>query len=164
MALLSKPIVKSSGGILENGFRKVPPYGFQKRMYIGSLCKSTDYLKTAKSSYLKTSPFKNGQPIPALTILPVMMGIPACTPCLVHKELSFLDTPKNPGPDQLHPKLLKWLTTFLAKPLADLFNNSLAIAVVPGDWKAAVICPIFKKGDPEKRCQLPFSEPDIGCV
>ncbi len=83
------------------------------------------------------------QPIPALSIPSVMTGIPAFTPCLVHKELSTLDTSKNAGPDQLHPKLLKWLATFLAEPLADLFNNSLATAVV-----AAVSCPMFKKGNP----------------
>ncbi len=65
-----------------------------------------------------------------------MMGISVFTPCLVHKEVSALDTLKNPGPDQLHPKLLKWLATFLAEPLTGLFNNSLATAVVLGDWKA----------------------------
>ncbi len=77
------------------------------------------------------------------------MGIPIFTLCLVHRELSTLDTSKSSGPDQLHPKLRKWLATFLAGPLADLFNNSFATAVVPGDWEAAVICPIFKKGGPE---------------
>ncbi len=45
--------------------------------------------------------------------------------------------------------MLKWLATFLAEPFADLLNNSLATAVVPGDWKVAVICPVFKKGDPD---------------
>ncbi len=73
-----------------------------------------------------------GQPVPALSIPSVMMGIPAVTPCLVHNELSTLDTSKSPGPDRLHPKLLEWLATSLAEPLADLFNNSLATAVVPG--------------------------------
>ncbi len=41
------------------------------------------------------------------------------------------------------------LASLLANPSADLFYNSLATAVVPGDRKAALICPIFKKGDPE---------------
>ncbi len=62
-------------------------------------------------------------------------------------------TSKSPGSDQLHAMLLKWLA------LADLFYNSIATAVQPGDWKAVVICPIFKKWDPEVgRCQLPPSE------
>ncbi len=68
----------------------------------------------------------NGQPIPALPIPPVMMGIPVFTNCLVHEELSTLDTSKSP--DQLHPNLLKWSATFLTEPLVDLFNNSLATA------------------------------------
>ncbi len=45
--------------------------------------------------------------------------------------------------------MLKWCATFLAEPLADLFNISFETAVVLGDWKVAVICPTFKKGDPE---------------
>ncbi len=65
------------------------------------------------------------------------------------KSSKTIDTSKSPGPDELHPKLLKWLATFHAGPLADLFNNSLATSVVPGDWKTAVICPIFKKRYPE---------------
>ncbi len=44
---------------------------------------------------------------------------------------------------------LSGFPTFLAEPLADLFNNFLSVAVVPGEWKAAVICPVFSKGDPE---------------
>ncbi len=36
-----------------------------------------------------------------------------------------------------------------AEPKSNVFNNFLATADVPGDRKAAVICPIFKKGDPE---------------
>ncbi len=46
-----------------------------------------------------------GQLIPALPSM--MMGTPVFTPCLVHKELSTVDTSKSPGPDQLHPKLLR---------------------------------------------------------
>ncbi len=93
-----------------------------------------------------------------------MMGIPILTPCHFHKELSTLDTSKSPGPDQLHPKLLKWLATFLTETLADLFNNTIVTAAVPGDWKAAVICPIFKKGDPEEVANYrPVSLTSIVC-
>ncbi len=64
-----------------------------------------------------------GQPIPVLSIPPMMMGHPVFTPCLVHKELSTLETSKSPGPDQLHPKWLKWLATFLAGPLTDAVSQ-----------------------------------------
>ncbi len=60
------------------------------------------------------------------------------------------------------PKLLKWSATFLVETLADLFNNFLAAAVLPGYWKTAVICPIFKKGDPEGVAS--YYSPDPGCV
>ncbi len=59
-----------------------------------------------------------------------MMGISVFTPCRVHKELSDLDTTKITTPDQLHPKMLKLLATFLVEPLADLYINSLATVVV----------------------------------
>ncbi len=49
----------------------------------------------------------SGQPIAILPIPSAMMNIPILTPCLVHKEPPTLDTSKSPGPDQLHPKLLK---------------------------------------------------------
>ncbi len=39
------------------------------------------------------------------------------------------------------------VATGLAEPLADLFNNSLAAAVVKTDWKAAVVCLPFNKGE-----------------
>ncbi len=53
------------------------------------------------------------------------MGIPVSTLCFVHKELSTPDYLKNPGPDQLHSKLIKWFSTFLAEALegcSDLSN------------------------------------------
>ncbi len=74
----------------------------------------------------------NGQPIHALPI-------PVSTPCLVHKELSILDTSKSLGHDKLHSKMLKWLATLLVEPMIDLFNNSHATVCVPNGWKAAII-------------------------
>ncbi len=65
---------------------------------------------------------------------------------------------------QSHPTAHSLTTTFLAEPLAYLFNNSLATAVVLGDWKAARICPIFKKGDPEDVViHRPVSTPSVVC-
>ncbi len=53
----------------------------------------------------------NGQPIPTLPISSAMMGISVFTRCL-----STLDNSMSPGHDQLHPRLLKRLATFLAEP------------------------------------------------
>ncbi len=41
------------------------------------------------------------------------------------------------------------LLIFLAEPLSKLFANPLTTAVVPTDWRLAIIYPIHKKGDPE---------------
>ena len=34
----------------------------------------------------------------------------------------------------------------LVRPLTLVFNQLLSVAVVPSDWKKAVIVPVFKKG------------------
>uniref|UniRef100_A0A8C5N1B7 Reverse transcriptase domain-containing protein n=1 Tax=Leptobrachium leishanense TaxID=445787 RepID=A0A8C5N1B7_9ANUR len=54
------------------------------------------------------------------------------------------------GPDGIHPKLLKELSDVIAKPLTDLFNQSLLTGVVPEDWKLANVVPIHKKGSREE--------------
>ncbi len=77
------------------------------------------------------------------------MDIPIFTPCLVYEELSTLDTSKSPNPDQLHPKLLNWLDTYNAEPLQNWFYNYLETVDVPDDWTAAVLCPIFRKVNPD---------------
>ena len=47
----------------------------------------------------------------------------------------------------VHPRLLKELSNHLCKPLARLFNNSLAVGELPKDWKQGSISAIFKKGN-----------------
>uniref|UniRef100_A0A8C5M941 Reverse transcriptase domain-containing protein n=1 Tax=Leptobrachium leishanense TaxID=445787 RepID=A0A8C5M941_9ANUR len=54
------------------------------------------------------------------------------------------------GPDGIHPKLLKELSDVIAKPLTDLFNQSLLMGVVPEDWKLTNVVPIHKKGSREE--------------
>ena len=53
---------------------------------------------------------------------------------------------KSVGPDGVHPRLLKELSNHLYKPLARLFNNSLAMDELPKEWKQGRILAIFKKG------------------
>ena len=50
------------------------------------------------------------------------------------------------GPDGFPPILFKKLMYPLVRPLTLVFNQLLSVAVVPSDWKKAVIVPVFKKG------------------
>jgi hypothetical protein len=64
----------------------------------------------------------------------------------IEKKLARLREDKAPGPDDLHPRLLKMLGNALAYPLLIIFRKSIEEAVIPSDWKVDKFSPIFKKG------------------
>ena len=66
---------------------------------------------------------------------------------MIKKRLDNLNVCKSVGPDGVHPRLLKELSNHLCKPLARLFNNSLAVGELPKEWKQRRISAIFKKGN-----------------
>ncbi|CAM4661225.1 unnamed protein product [Lepidochelys kempii] len=53
---------------------------------------------------------------------------------------------KSPGPDGIHPRVLKELKCEIAELLTMVCNLSFKSAIVPNDWKIANVTPIFKKG------------------
>ena len=61
--------------------------------------------------------------------------------------LKNLNIQKSPGPDAIHPAVLKECRDELANPLYNLFQASLVTGKIPFDWKTGHISPIFKKGD-----------------
>jgi len=65
----------------------------------------------------------------------------------MEKALNKLNVSKSPGPDRIHPRVLRELHAELALPLSVLFNKSIREGVVPRAWKVAEVRPIFKKGD-----------------
>ena len=65
---------------------------------------------------------------------------------MVQKRLEKLRTDKSPGPDKVHPLILKTLSNTLADPLCRIFNTSLQSGKVPDTWKEGVVTAIFKKG------------------
>ena len=65
----------------------------------------------------------------------------------VLKKLLKLKPDKSPGPDGIHPMLLRSCAYMLAKPLARIYNESLETGILPTEWKTAEIAPIFKKGN-----------------
>ena len=64
---------------------------------------------------------------------------------MVLKQLNSLKIDKSPGPDELHPRLLKELAKSLTKPLCIIFNQSLRLKMTPKQWKKVTISAIFKK-------------------
>ena len=65
----------------------------------------------------------------------------------IKKKLLQLKISKAPGPDRMHPRLLKELSDELTAPLEKIFNASLAQGRLPSIWKEGEISSIFKKGN-----------------
>ena len=65
----------------------------------------------------------------------------------MEKLLRDLKPSKSPGPDGIHPRVLKELAAEVATPLQIIFQSSVFSGTIPQSWKMANITPIFKKGD-----------------
>ena len=65
----------------------------------------------------------------------------------VKKLLLNVNTSKSPGPDGIHPRVLKEASNSIAKPLSIIFETSLNTGKLPLEWKQANITAIYKKGD-----------------
>ncbi|CAM5114322.1 unnamed protein product [Eretmochelys imbricata] len=57
-----------------------------------------------------------------------------------------LNSNKSPGPDGIHPRVLKELKCEIAELLTMVCNLFFKSASVPNDWKIANVTPIFNKG------------------
>ena len=66
---------------------------------------------------------------------------------VVFAKLRNLKTDKSPGPDGLHPLLLRECSSVIAEPLSKIFTLSYDTGLLPNEWKMAHVVPIFKKGD-----------------
>ena len=64
----------------------------------------------------------------------------------ITKLLQSLKPNKSPGPDSIHPKILKELAEELAVPFKILFDLTMNKGKIPSGWKQAEVRPIFKKG------------------
>jgi len=64
----------------------------------------------------------------------------------VTQLLLQLNICKSPGPDNIHPRVLKECAKELTLPLFLLFLKSLSAGRLPAAWKKGHFTPIFKKG------------------
>ena len=58
--------------------------------------------------------------------------------------LKALDTDTCTGLDGIHPRFLKNLADYLARPLSFLFNTSLQEGRLPKEWIFSIVVPIYK--------------------
>jgi len=65
----------------------------------------------------------------------------------VLKLLKALDPSKASGPDNISPRVLKEVAEEISPAVTLLFQASLNTGVVPGDWRTALVTPVFKKGE-----------------
>ena len=71
--------------------------------------------------------------------------------------LTNCDPSKSPGPDFIHPYVLKITATKICSMLTHIFKQSLETGTVPPQWKHADISPIFKKdqkSNPKNYCPI----------
>ena len=66
----------------------------------------------------------------------------------VRLMLSKLDVSKSMGPDDMHPKVLKFLSANegFVNALTILFNKCIKDEILPDIWKTATVIPLHKKG------------------
>ena len=64
----------------------------------------------------------------------------------VYNILFNCDSHKSPGPDSIHPYILKTTATEILLMLTHIFKQSMQSGTVLSAWKHAYITPIFKKG------------------
>ena len=82
----------------------------------------------------------------------------------IQKLLANCDPGGSPGPDGIHPRILKECATALALPYSILFSTSFSSGSLPISWKQAIIHPIYKGGkrhDPNN--YRPISLTSIPC-
>ena len=65
----------------------------------------------------------------------------------VRAKLANLKISSSPGPDGIHPRILRETASSVSGPLAEIFRKSLSCGRLPQDWKLGSVTPIFKKGD-----------------
>eukprot|EP00061_Rhincodon_typus_P005543 g25177.t1 len=65
-------------------------------------------------------------------------------------KLKGLMVNKSPGPDELHPNVLKGVAEGIVEALAEIFQELLESGRVAENWKITNVTPLFKKGIKQK--------------
>lgn len=88
-----------------------------------------------------------------LSATPVNFDVPDCISNLsftkdeVLKSIEDINAKSSPGPDLIHPLIIKNCSELLAPLLTSIFNHSIKTGKFPFQWKVSFITPYFKSGD-----------------
>ena len=120
---------------------------------------------TALGEYFKNvHRLDKGSSLPSVENPRMEMGELQITIDEVIKVLGSLDISKAPGPDGIHPAIVKPLANIIANPILRLFQASLEEGRLPNDWKTAVVVAIHKGGnETELKNYRPVSLTSILC-
>lgn len=66
------------------------------------------------------------------------------------KQIESLNNRKNPGPMNIHPRLLKESGEMNALSLTNIINAIIDTAIIPKAWKKSILIPIPKPGNRER--------------
>jgi Reverse transcriptase (RNA-dependent DNA polymerase)/Endonuclease-reverse transcriptase len=64
----------------------------------------------------------------------------------IFEKLSKLKIDKSPGPDSIHPRILKEVAPQITGALKIIFDLSISTGELPEDWKRSIVSVIHKKG------------------
>ena len=88
-------------------------------------------------------------PTLSLERAPPEIGDIDISPSEIEEKLLKLNPSSAPGPDDVHPRVLREARQALCQPLTLLFRKSLDTGLVPLDWTLGKVVPIFKGGNKE---------------
>ena len=72
-------------------------------------------------------------------------------------DIKSINKNKSCGPDEIDVRMLHELLDFMSKPITALLKKSLSTGVLPKDWLAAVLTPVFKRSNRDKAEKSPSS-------
>ena len=83
----------------------------------------------------------------------------------VRQELTKIKSNKSPGPDTMHPRVVKEMIDVLVSPFHLIFKLSVKLGTIPSAWKLTNVSAIYKnKGNKHSRENFrPISLTSIAC-
>lgn len=81
---------------------------------------------------------------------------------MVKTKLLKLKVNKSPGPDKIHPRVLREIASSITTPITIIFRTSIRCKALPKEWKHATISAIYKKGN--KTIPLNYRPVSLTCI